>query len=70
MDSEAYIGFHFGGGRLCIWFLGGKEGGSTLLRKKLLKHYKTSRQSLHHQKNKKFNFFNDLLFFKSIKTTL
>jgi hypothetical protein len=34
--SVVYIGFHFGGGRLCIWFLGGREGGSTLLRKKLL----------------------------------
>jgi hypothetical protein len=35
-ETVAFIGFHFGGGWLCIWFLGGKEGGSTLLRKKLL----------------------------------
>jgi hypothetical protein len=40
--AVAYIDFHFEGGRLCILFLGGREGGSTLLRKKLLFHYKTS----------------------------
>jgi hypothetical protein len=31
--SGVCIGFHFGGGRLCIWFLGGKEGASTLGKK-------------------------------------
>jgi hypothetical protein len=33
LEAVAYIGFHFGEGRLCIWFLGGREGKNTLLRK-------------------------------------
>jgi hypothetical protein len=40
--------------------LGGKENGSTLLRRKLFERYKTSRLSLHHRRNNKLNFFNDL----------